>query len=235
MKSSTNSNSPADLDKLQARLCYAFADPRLLTQALTHKSHGPKHNERLEFLGDAVLGYVVADWLFTHRTELSEDALTLLRASLVRRDTLAEVARELKLGDYLLLGLGERKSGGSKRKSILSDALEAVIGAIHEDGGIEPAREFVHRLLAERARLLDHELEKDAKTRLQERLQGMALGLPVYAVVAETGADHAREFKISCRVADLDLEVSACGSSRRTAEKAAAALMLEEVERCLKS
>ncbi|MEZ5558354.1 MAG: ribonuclease III [Pseudomonadales bacterium] len=215
--------------RLESRLGYRFADPGLLEQALTHKSFARDHNERLEFLGDAVLGYVVAQRLFEARPGAAEDELTLLRASLVRRETLAELATELDVGSFLRLGVGERRSGGHKRKSILADALEALIGAVHLDGGIEAARALVLALLEPRLQALDPETLKDSKTRLQELLQGRNLPLPEYAIVATSGAAHARVFTVSCRVGALHLEVTADGRSRRAAEKAAALRMLDEV------
>ena len=231
---SASSRSAEERRELQTRLGYEFTDPTLIDRALTHKSFSAVHNERLEFLGDAVLGFAVADWLYVNRPEFAEDALTLLRASLVKKATLAAIARELNLGDYLRLGQGERKSGGRERASILADALEAIIGAIHRDGGISAATEFVHRIMATRAERLDPTLEKDSKSTLQERTQGAGIALPVYAVVRESGADHARVFEVTCRIVDLDLEVRAAGSSRRAAEKAAAEVMLGELDRCQK-
>jgi ribonuclease III len=215
--------------RLQAVLGYRFNDPALLVQALTHKSFARDHNERLEFLGDAVLGYVVAHRLFEDRPEVQEDTLSLLRAGLVRKETLAAVAADLNLGSYLRLGMGERRSGGHHRTSILADALEAVIGAVHLDGGIEAARALTLRLLEPRLQDLNADTLKDAKTRLQEALQGANCDLPEYVIEGTVGSAHARTFKVSCRVAAFDLIVTAEGRSRRAAEKTAAELMLEQV------
>ena len=210
-------------------LGYQFRDDRLLEQALTHKSFARDHNERLEFLGDAVLGYVVADRLYRLRPDEHEDALSLIRASLVRKETLAEVARELDLGSYLRLGIGERKSGGHRRPSLLANALEGVIGAVHLDGGIAAAASLVERLLDSRMEAATADAAKDAKTRLQELLQGANLPLPEYTIEETTGAAHARTFAVMCRVPELDLAVVAQGASRRAAETEAASLMLAEV------
>jgi len=212
------------------RLGHDFHQPELLTRALTHRGFGDADNERLEFLGDAVLGYVVADWLHEHRPSESEAALTLLRAALVRRETLAAVARELRLAEHLRLGASERRSGGRGRDSLLADAFEAIIGAIHVDGGIEPARDFVLRCLAERAAALDAEALKDPKTRLQEHLQRLGRPLPSYRIEDQQGPDHARTFLVSCRLEDAAEETRGEASSRRQAEKAAAAAMLARLE-----
>lgn len=213
------------------RLGHDFHQPELLTRALTHRGFGDADNERLEFLGDAVLGYVVADWLHEHRPDESEAALTLLRAALVRRETLAAVARELQLAEHLRLGASERRSGGRGRDSLLADAFEAIIGAIHVDAGIEAARGFVLRCLAERAAALDAEALKDPKTRLQEHLQRLGRPLPSYRIEDQQGPDHARTFLVSCRLEDDSAETRGEASSRRQAEKAAAAAMLARLER----
>lgn len=231
--SSTIGSSTADTAgdaQLQSALGYRFCNPSLLHRALTHKSFARDHNERLEFLGDAVLGYVVADRLFELEPDAHEDALSLLRASLVRKDTLAEIAREIGLGEYLRLGAGERRSGGHHRSSILADALEAVIGAVHLDGGVDAARAVIVKLLETRLAHLDVEAVKDAKTRLQELLQGVGLPLPDYALERSGGAAHARVFTVRCRVAALDLDVVAEGRSRRLAEQRAAQAMLPRAQ-----
>ncbi|MEQ8857826.1 MAG: ribonuclease III [Pseudomonadales bacterium] len=208
---------------------YRFEDAQLLERALTHKSYAKTHNERLEFLGDAVLGYVVANALYGELPDAHEHAMSLLRANLVRKETLADVAKEVELGSYLRLGAGARRSGGHRLDSILADALEALIGAVHLDGGIEPARTVILRLLESRMRDLDPEALKDAKTRLQELLQGDNLPLPEYAIESTAGSAHAKVFTVSCRVSAYGLEVTGEGRSRRAAEKQAAALMLERV------
>lgn len=230
--STSNSNTTdraAPIARLEAALDYRFRDIALLEQALTHKSHGRPHNERLEFLGDAVLGYVVADRLYRARPGEHEDSLSLIRASLVRKETLADVAGELSLGVYLRLGLGERKSGGHRRPSLLANALEAIIGAVHLDGGIEAATTLVDRLLGARMAGASAAAAKDPKTRLQELLQGANLPLPEYTIEETAGVAHARTFSVSCRVAAFDRVVVANGPSRRAAEIEAAARMLEQV------
>lgn len=214
---------------LERALGYRFVRRELLEQALTHKSHSRHHNERLEYLGDAVLGYVVAQQIFVDRPEAHEDTMSLLRAGVVRKESLAEAAKCLDLGAHLHLGAGVRRSGGHRLDSILADALEAVIGAVHLDGGIEAARQVILALLGERMRSLDPEALKDTKTRLQELLQGASLDLPEYAIEATAGSAHARTFTVRCRVAALGLSVSADGRSRRAAEKNAAALMLDRI------
>lgn len=228
--SDTSTSRSRDLARLEARLEYEFLDRNLLEQALTHKSHSGTHNERLEFLGDAVLGLAIAETLYRDHPELGEDALTLIRAELVRRDTLAEVALELGLGEFLRLGSGELKSGGRGRISILADALEAVIGGVMLDRGFDAARALVRQLYSDHlgeVRRRGGRADKDAKTRLQEILQGAALPLPVYEVVETRGSEHRRTFTVSCRVAALDLVATGQGGSRRAAEKAAALAMID--------
>ncbi len=230
--SSARSTSP-DSDavaKLQVTLGYEFADPELLRTALTHKSFSKQNNERLEFIGDAVLGYLIGIMLYRRDAKLAEDALSLMRAKLVRGSTLAEVARDIGLAECLRLGSGERKSGGRQRNSILADCFEAVIGAIHEDGGIEACRTLIERLFNPRVAQLDPNDLKDAKTRLQEVLQGQQLALPEYAVEAVSGADHQRLYTVVCRVPGLDIRCRASASSRRGAEQAAAELVLASAQ-----
>lgn len=219
-----------DLSALEAALGYSFVDKNLLIKALTHKSVGRDNNERLEFLGDAVLGYLVAGRLFKTRPNDGEDVMTLMRASVVKGETLAQVAAELGIAPYLRLGVGERRSGGHQRASILADATEAIIGAVHEDGGIECARQLVAKLFDARLQALDPDAIKDPKTRLQELLQGSGLALPIYEVVATQGSDHERVFSVRCRVDALEIELIADGSSRRNAEKQAAQAILVELD-----
>jgi len=209
-------------------LGYRFHDRRLLERALTHKSASSDNNERLEFLGDAVLGYLVAEMLYSE-AEAGEATMTLMRASLVKGDSLAEIAQEIDLGRFIILGQGEKRSGGHKRASILADALEVVLGAVHTDGGIDPARMLVDGLFGERMRELDPDSIKDPKTSLQERLQGKRYGLPQYEVVATAGSEHRRTFTVRCNVAELEVTVEATGQSRRGAEKAAALAMLDRI------
>ncbi len=226
----TNTTDASALNRLESRIGYRFRNRSLLEQSLTHKSHSRQHNERLEFLGDAVLGYLIADTLYQTHPELAEDALTLVRAQLVRRDTLNRIAVELELGDFLRLGIGERKSGGRQRASILADAVEAVIGAVSLDGGIEAARALVHKLYVTHLEAIDSRgVSKDPKTTLQELLQGRSLALPVYEVVGTSGSDHRRTFTVCCRVDDLELTTTGSGSSRRAAEKTAAEAMIERL------
>lgn len=217
---------------MQKALGYRFAQPELLKLALSHRSRGNPNNERLEFLGDAVLNMVVAELLYRARPDVPEGDLSRLRARIVRERTLAEVARELDIGDNLSLGPGELKSGGFLRDSILADALEAIIGAVFLDGGFDDARAMVERLTSERiAALPDAELLKDAKTRLQEWLQGRSLELPDYEVVDVRGADHDRQFTVVCRIGILDEAIHATAASRRKAEQAAALKALDTISR----
>lgn len=210
------------------RLDYRFNDPELLRQALTHRSFSRHNNERLEFLGDGVLNFVVADLLYTERPDDPEGDLSRLRARMVRGDTLAELAKELDLGTHLKLGEGELKSGGHRRRSILADAFEAVIGAIYLDGGFEAARRVLEALCLERIRALPSaESLKDPKTRLQELLQARSLPLPEYELVSERGKDHAKQFLMRCRLPAELGAYEAEDRSRRKAEQAAAALALE--------
>lgn len=214
-------------EALARRLGHDFAEPQLLIEALTHRSAGARHNERLEFLGDSILNCVIAAALYVQCPEAPEGDLTRLRASLVREKTLARIADEIGLPDCLRMGANERRSGVYRRASTLSDALEAVIGAIYLDAGFEHAREAVLRLYAKRLETLpDADSLKDAKTRLQEWLQGRGRPLPRYQTVTVTGAEHARHFIMRCRLADEDTAAEGEGSSRRRAEQEAAAAML---------
>ncbi len=218
--------------RLGERLGYRFDDPALAAAALVHRSAGGASNERLEFLGDAVIALAVAAWLYRHNPELAEGDLTRLRASLVSRDSLARLAHELDLGALLELGEGERRSGGGARRSIIGNGLEAAIGAVFLDGGYEAACKVVHELFAERfAKLPDAESLKDPKTRLQERLQARGLGLPEYVLAATRGPEHARRFEVECRVPALGLAASGAGASKRAAEQAAAAAALALLDR----
>jgi len=218
------------------RIGHRFGDRSLLERALTHRSAGRDNNERLEFLGDAVLGLVVADALFRGRAagvidDGDEGELSRRRASLVNERTLAEVASELELGDAIKLGPGELKSGGFRRGSILADALEAVVGAVYLDAGLDPARALTLRLLGPRlAALPPAGTLKDPKTRLQERLQRDGIALPAYAVAAVEGADHDQTFRVACRVESLGLMTEGVGKSRRDGEQTAAAAMLARLE-----
>lgn len=214
--------------RLQKKLIYEFDDPALLVQAVTHRSAGGTNNERLEFLGDAVLGLVIAEALFQQSPNAAEGELSRLRATLVREQTLAELARDLELGDYLKLGSGELKSGGFRRDSILADALEAVIGAIYLDGGFNPCSDWIQNQFASRLTSLPSAAElKDAKTRLQELLQSRRLKLPEYAVTRVYGQAHAQTFEVECSVSEQDESTHGSGKSRRLAEQQAAEAMLK--------
>lgn len=210
---------------------YRFRDARLLEQALTHRSFGPRHYERLEFLGDSLLSMVIAEQLFQQRPHAAEGDLSRLRSRLVRDVTLARLATELNLGEYLRLGAGELKSGGFLRESILADVFEAIIGAIYLDGGFIEARRVIRELFADRlADLPDADSLKDPKTRLQELLQGRGHELPEYTVISESGADHAKRFEVECRAGGLAEPVRAEAGSRRKAEQAAAKLMHDNLK-----
>ena len=219
------------MSDFRAALGHAFGDPALLAEALTHRSHGHLHNERLEFLGDALLNHAIAEALFRALPRAREGELTRIRAELVREATLAALARELELGDALLLGPGELKSGGYRRDSILADALEAVIGAVYLDAGWEACRALVHRWFASRlAQVTETRVEKDAKTRLQEWLQGRGHALPEYELLGSSGSEHAKTFQARCAVPALDLAAEGTGTSRRAAEMAAATALLRLLE-----
>ncbi len=218
-------------DGLQAQLGHEFSDVSLLRQALTHRSYGQPHNERLEFLGDSVLNCVVAALLYRTYAQLDEGDLSRVRANLVRQQSLYEIAQGLKLSAELLLGEGERKSGGARRPSILADALEAIVGAIYLDAGFEVAERVICALYRPVLRTVDpRTLGKDAKTLLQEHLQGCKLPLPVYSVVATHGAAHKQMFEVECAIPRLDIQVLGSGGSRRAAEQVAAKLALEAAQ-----
>ena len=207
-----------------------FADPSLLARALTHRSHSAPHYERLEFLGDSLLNFVVAELLCESKPHADEGDLSRLRSRLVRDQTLAEMAAELQLGDHIRLGSGEIKSGGFLRASILADVMEAVLGAVYLDAGFAKARTVIRQLLAERlAQLPDAEALKDAKTQLQEWLQARGMALPEYQVVDERGADHAKCFTVQCEVVGAPPMVAEA-SSRRQAEQKAAASVLNHLQ-----
>ena len=224
-----SASTQSQLQGLQQRLGYQFQNPKLLQQALTHKSYAKENNERLEFVGDAVLGYLVGSLLYRMYSNVQEDSLSLMRAELVRGRTLAVLAKELDLAPLLHLGSGELKSGGRQRDSILANAVEAVIGAVHEDGGIQACAALVDSLYTERASSLDARTLKDAKTQLQELMQSKGMDLPTYEVEAISGADHQRQYSVRCSVLKLNKSFVASASSRRGAEKAAAQLLLADL------
>jgi ribonuclease III len=216
---------------LERELGYRFSDHTLLLRALTHRSAAGQHNERLEFLGDAALSLVVAEALYGKLPDAPEGHLSRLRASLVRRSSLAEMARSIGFQARLRLGAGELKSGGFHRDSILADAFEAVLGAIYLDGGLEALRAVVHRLYGQRLDdLPEHEALKDPKTLLQERLQARGLPLPLYRIQSVEGEEHRQRFKVACQVEGVADDATGFGSSRRAAEQAAAAMMLAQLD-----
>ncbi|SAL50501.1 ribonuclease III [Caballeronia turbans] len=215
---------------LESRLRYEFRNAELLRQAMTHRSHSATHNERLEFLGDSVLNCVVAALLFQRFSKLDEGDLSRVRANLVKQQSLYEIAQALNVSEGLRLGEGELRSGGFRRPSILADTLEAIFGAIFLDGGFDAAYTVIKRLYTP---VLDHidprTIGKDAKTLLQEYLQGHKIALPTYTVIATHGAAHNQQFEVECTVPKLDVKVSGSGASRRAAEQAAAKKALDEV------
>ncbi|MCH9692564.1 MAG: ribonuclease III [Gammaproteobacteria bacterium] len=211
------------LQRLSHRLGHQFERRELLQLALTHRSHGSPNNERLEFLGDSILGFTIGAALFQQYPQGREGQLSQLRAKLVSGETLAELAREINLGECLRLGEGEIKSGGHRRASILADAVEAIIGAIYLDAGFETARTRVLAWFESRLAALSLEADKDPKTRLQEWLQARQQPLPKYCVVELTGFEHAQQFVVECRISGVQNEITrATASSRRAAEKLAA-------------
>ena len=223
-----NNTSSDGLEQLQQRLQHHFAQPRLLQQALTHRSHSADHNERLEFLGDSVLNLAVSDMLYAVLTDLPEGDLSRIRANLVKQDTLHPISVELGLPELLKLGEGEMRSGGQKRPSILADALEAVLGAVFLDAGYPAASALVRRLYEKVE--INPQMQasaKDPKTELQEWLQGRKMKLPLYRVVATLGQAHKQTFDVECVVEEFKLIERGIGASRRAGEQAAAAAMLE--------
>lgn len=216
------------LSALQLRLQHAFSNGDLLSRALTHRSFSADHNERLEFLGDAVLNLSVADLLYQRLHLLPEGDLSRVRANLVRQETLHQLSVELGLPAVLRLGEGEVRSGGKKRPSILADALEAIIGAVYLDGGFAAAQSLVHRLFeAVEINPTMSAIGKDPKTELQEWLQGRKMKLPLYRVVGTLGAAHQQSFDVECEIVEMRLSERGIGGSRKAGEQAAAAAMLQ--------
>lgn len=209
---------------IERRLSYRFADAALLQQALTHRSHGMPNNERLEFLGDGLLNFVVARLLYQRFTALPEGDLSRLRAGLVNQKTLADLAASLSIGEHLRLGEGEVKNGGFRRPSMLADAFEALIGAIYLDGGFAAAEEVLGQLFRPLLDAIDPQSQgnKDPKTRLQEWLQGKRLALPRYSIFAVEGEAHDQHFRVECAIEQLDIRAPGDGPTRRAAEQAAA-------------
>lgn len=215
---------------LERALGHVFNDRTLLQTALTHRSHSSPHNERLEFIGDSVLNCVIALELYERFPQLPEGDLSRLRANLVRQDTLHQIAEKLDLGKMLRLGEGELKSGGHRRPSILADAMEALIGATHLDSGFVPAAAMVRRLyLSHLEAIVPGQEAKDAKTRLQEYLQGRRMALPTYSLLSTGGEAHAQQFQVACEVPSLRLRTEGIGSSRRAAEQMAAQKAMESL------
>jgi ribonuclease III len=215
---------------VQARIAYTFNQSALLQQALTHRSFSGNNNERLEFLGDGVLNFIIAHQLFNRFKNLAEGDLSRLRAQLVKEASLSEIAFSLNLGDVLKLGEGELKSAGWRRPSILADALEAIIGAVYLDGGFAAAEAVVLKLYADKLNTIDPKsIDKDPKSLLQEYLQGKKMDLPDYNVVLIEGEAHAQNFKVECIIKQLDITTHGEGTSRRNAEQQAAQLAMEKI------
>lgn len=216
------------LNILQKKLGYTFNDEAMLVRALTHRSAGSRHNERLEFLGDSLLSMVIADALFHRFPKVNEGDMSRMRATLVREKTLAELAREFELGDYLILGPGELKSGGFRRESILADAVEALIGAVYLDANIEQMKTMLLGWYEDRLNGIQPGIDqKDPKTRLQELLQGKRKPLPTYTVVNVIGEAHNQKFTVHCHIEGVPEPVIGLGTSRRKAEQSAAEHALE--------
>lgn len=234
-KADSQSTRSEDTDIAVSKLCkkigYSFNDTSLLAEAITHRSKHSINNERLEFLGDSVLGYVISSELFRFFPDATEGQLTRGRAMLVKGETLAELALNLDLGDFLQLGPGELKSGGYRRKSILSDAMEAIIGAIYIDGGLEPARDHILKIYRDKLKNISlSKVSKDPKTQLQELMQSRKSPLPQYTIVATSGSDHEQTFEVSCKISEIAKAVKGKGSSRRKAEQDAAKKVLKILE-----
>lgn len=211
------------IERFCNRLGYQFKDPSFLKLALTHRSGANKHNERLEFLGDSILGMVIAEYLFSHLKKADEGQLTRLRASLVKGKTLAEISKELELGECLYLGEGELKSGGFRRASILADALEAIIGAVYQDSDFDTVKHVILSLYKTRLQSIDlKSVHKDPKTQLQEWLQSRKLPLPDYELLKVTGEPHKQTFDVVCVLSEKKVKTQGSGSSRRNAEQQAA-------------
>lgn len=219
------------LGVLQQKLGYQFCDQSLLVRGLTHRSHGALHNERLEFLGDAILDLLISEVLYRRYPAAAEGELSHMRASVVCGENLAAIGQTLQLGDALYLGAGEEKSGGRQRQSSIANAVEAIIAAIYLDGGVEACRDVMHRLFASSLEKVVQGTGKDAKTRLQEYLQAMHVALPRYCLVDRQGSEHNASFIMECVVDSLALRAEAMASSRKKAEQLAAYDILMQLER----
>ena len=218
------------LRSLTQQLGVKFENEALLEQALTHRSAAAVNNERLEFLGDGILNFVIAGQLFEQYPDMSEGDMSRLRANLVNKDSLADIARELKLGDVIKLGSGEMKSGGHRRSSILADAVESILGAVYCDLGFDACRDLILRLYTQKLQNIpDAQSLKDPKTRLQELLQSRRIPIPVYEVLKVTGKAHDQLFRVECRIDMLDCVTTAEGGSRRKAEQLAAEKAIAQV------
>lgn len=225
------SNDMSAFPVLQTRIAYHFQRAELLQQALTHRSFSGVNNERLEFLGDSVLNFIIAHQLFNLFPDLPEGDLSRLRAKLVKESSLAEIAMTLHLGDVLKLGEGELKSAGWRRPSILADALEAIVGAVYLDGGFAAAEQVVITLYRDKLTTIDPKvIDKDAKSQLQEYLQSKKMDLPEYQVVTIEGEAHAQTFTVECHIRKLKLTTTGAGTSRRVAEQQAAKLAMESIQ-----
>lgn len=221
-----------DSNALCKQLGHVFTQPQLLQRALTHRSYAPEHNERLEFLGDSILGCVIAKYLYGSYPQLSEGELSRLRSNLVKEETLATLAQQLNLGSHLRLGEGERKSGGFRRPSILADAMEALFGAVLLDSGFADAEKVVLSLFVPYLAKVDVQtLGKDAKTLLQEYLQGKHIPLPNYSVIATQGEAHAQSFHVECAIPSLKISARGEGNSRRSAEQQAALAAYQQLSK----
>ncbi len=219
------------LSQLAQQLGYTFNDASLFEEALTHRSAGSNNNERLEFLGDSILNFIIAHELFKMYPDVDEGDLSRLRASLVNGDSLAEISAGLQLGDFITLGAGEKRSGGHRRKSIQADCVESIIGAVYCDSDFETCRRLVLKLYQDKLNNIpDISTLKDPKTRLQELLQSRQRALPVYEVVAITGQAHSQTFEVSCTIEQLGIVATGKGGSRRKAEQVAAQVAFTKVE-----
>lgn len=226
-KASSQRDASIPMEKLCRKIGYSFKDDSLLAEAITHRSKHSINNERLEFLGDSVLGYVISSELFRCFPEATEGELTRGRALLVKGETLAELALAMDLGEFLQLGPGELKSGGYRRKSILSDAMEAIIGAIYIDGGLDPARTHILSIYGDKLKNISlKKVSKDPKTQLQEYMQAQKSPLPQYEVISTSGSDHDQVFEVSCKISGIPKLVLGTGTSRRKAEQDAAKKVL---------
>lgn len=220
-----------DLNRLLKKIGYQFNSDVLIKEALTHRSASSRNNERMEFLGDSILNFVIASELFEKYPQYDEGDLSRLRASLVKKEGLAKVAHDLDLGESVILGSGELKSGGHRRNSILADTVEAIFGAVYLDGGFDASRQLILRLYHEQlSSLPDVGMLKDAKTRLQELLQGQKMVLPVYEVLGVTGKSHQQTFHVQCYVDELNITTDARASSRRKAEQLAAESAIQKIQ-----